>query len=331
MSALKKLNKYQTFNKEHVVHKEQTLDTGSAGITPFHIVSGSTNDKYWRSFHRLFFMSGSTVISHSSGLQDSIDLGTAINSYCYVDVHNPQYKSKFHGYNTLNLVTIPQKYFGEQIKRGSFELFQNTVDIKEVSSVPSKTIKIVDDGFGNLYSTNAHHSQSTTALSSSDNYVGNIWYEWGLVLLTETGSWSGSVNYSQITSESNFTIKFRGTDTIYSTEYSVTVEPNEFNTTMNHSARGWRVTTGSSDVNDPKNYGLLARLTGSNEAGARIWNPYITQIHLYGDRFPWRPHPDKKNYPGRSVISEPLIVANLPRSVQVRRDIPITFKIQVDK
>ena len=32
----------------------------------------------------------------------------------------------------------------------------------------------VDDCNGNLYSTNAYHSQSTTALSSSDNYVGNI-------------------------------------------------------------------------------------------------------------------------------------------------------------
>ena len=328
MSSFKPINSYQTFTKESVVNKQQNLDTGSEGIVSIQIVSGSQNDKYWRSLHRLFFMSGSPNISQSYGLQDSINLGNHINSYCYYDTHNPQFKNKFHGYDTLNLVTIPQKYFGEEIKRGSFELYQNTADIEEVSTVPSKRIKIVDDGKGNLYSTNAHHSQSTTAASSSDNYVGNIWYEWGIALLTETGSWSGSVNYSQITSASNFKVNFKATDTIYTTEYSVQINPKDFNTTMNQSARGWRKITGSSDVNDPKSYGLLARLTASNAQGQRIWNPYVTQIHLYGDSFPWRPDLDN---PGRSVVSEPLIVANLPRPVQVRRDVPITFKIKIDR
>ena len=126
-------------------------------------------------------------------------------------------------------------------------------------------------------------------------------------------------------------MSFRGTNTIFTTEYSVTIQPRDFNTTMNHSARGWRTITASRDRNDPRNYGLLSRLTGSDGSGNRIWNPYFTQIHLYNAHIPWIPHPDQINYPGRSIRSAPLIIANVPRPVQVRRDIPITFKIQVDK
>ena len=114
MSSFKPINSYQTFTKESVVNKQQNLDTGSEGIVSIQIVSGSQNDKYWRSLHRLFFMSGSPVISQSSGLQDSIDLGKEINSYCYYDTHNPQYKNKFHGYDTINLITIPQNILGKK-------------------------------------------------------------------------------------------------------------------------------------------------------------------------------------------------------------------------
>ena len=45
-----------------------------------------------------------------------------------------------------------------------------------------------------------------TARSSSENYVGNIFYDKGLAIITETGSWSGSVNYSDLAT--NFTLKF---------------------------------------------------------------------------------------------------------------------------
>ena len=67
---------------------------------------------------------------------------------------------------------------------------------------------IVDDGKGNLYSTNANSNfgtlaASNTSISSSDNFIGNIFYNQGLVLISETGSWSGSVKYSDLAT--NFT------------------------------------------------------------------------------------------------------------------------------
>ena len=80
---------------------------------------------------------------------------------------------------------------------------------------------IIDDGFGNLYSTNAHHSQSITNASSSDNYVGNIFYDKGIAVITETGSWSGSVNYSDL--GTNYKFKFDSVNTINTYEYNVTL------------------------------------------------------------------------------------------------------------
>ena len=54
-----------------------------------------------------------------------------------------------------------------------------------------------DDNNGNLYATSASHSQSAATNSGSkDNYVGNIFYDLGVVVITETGSWSGSADGS---------------------------------------------------------------------------------------------------------------------------------------
>ena len=77
---------------------------------------------------------------------------------------------------------------------GTFQLVDN-----ETSAI------IVDDSNGNLYSTNATFSQSVSALSSSDNYVGNIFYDVGVVTLTETASFNGSDDYTDVTS-GNYTI-----------------------------------------------------------------------------------------------------------------------------
>ena len=115
-----------------------------------------------------------------------------------------------------------QKYFGDKIKEGSFEL----TDISYKDN-DGNAIKIKDDKYGNLYSSNAYHSQSTTPLSSSDNYIGNIFYEHGLAIITETGSWSGSVDYSDLAT--NYTLKFDSVNTITSYEYTLTIQPNEYN------------------------------------------------------------------------------------------------------
>ena len=95
-------------------------------------------------------------------------------------------------YETGSICFITQSKFNDGIKKGSFVLSDTTTGAR-----------IVDDNNGNLYSTNAAHSQSVSALSSSDNYVGNVFYDLGVAVLTETASWSGSVNYTDIGQESD--------------------------------------------------------------------------------------------------------------------------------
>ena len=52
----------------------------------------------------------------------------------------------------------------------------------------SKTVIIQDDSSGNLYAPSASVSASALSLSGSSNYIGNIFYELGVVTITDTGS-----------------------------------------------------------------------------------------------------------------------------------------------
>ena len=46
--------------------------------------------------------------------------------------------------------------------------------------------------------------------------------------MTETGSWSGSINYTDVTT-GNYALQFDSTQNLYTREYSVTIDPSEFN------------------------------------------------------------------------------------------------------
>ena len=163
---------------------------------------------------------------------------------------------------------------------------------------------IKDDGRGNLYSTNAHHSQSTTAASSSDNYVGNIFYDKGLAVITETGSWSGSVDYSDLAT--NYTLKFDSYHTITTHEYNVTLLPQDYNLTMNYSIRN--VLSGSSEPLKLSTPYIASTFTGSD------FQPYITTINLYQD----------------GDYDTPVIQATLPKPVRKSDKINTRFKIKLD-
>ena len=196
----------------------------------------------------------------------------------------------------------------------------------------TKQIIIKDDFNGNLYSSNAHSSRSrnslgvTGSVSSSLNYVGNVYYDLGVAVLTDTGSWSGSkvnnangILYTDVgkkwgaldtSKEKDYRFwdaKFNSTTPIFTSQYSIKVNAGDFNTSTNETARVRVSSSIKSGASVADYMNVRAELTGSN------WKPYFNQIQLF-----------------RSRDEEPLLIANLPRAVKIRDDLDIIVTFRVD-
>ena len=303
MFVFKNIDKSSTLFQRNVVSYTHNFTTSSAGIQPINIISGSVSSSYWNSLNVLFYTSGSPRYDGENKFTQKTSNFSSLHSG-----KRKQHLNKFHGYPSSSIITIPQKYYGEKIKSKTFEIIGlDYTDNNGINPI------IKDDGFGNLYSKNAHHSQSAaTSVSSSENYVGNIFYERGFAVITETGSWSGSVNYSDITKDKNFKLKLNSFDTIGTREYSVTLLPNEFNYSMNYTLRmplsGTINSIGefsSSLLSTPY---LAAQFTSSD------FQPYITSINLYQ----------------KDDDDIPAIVAKLPYPIRKSDKITTRFKIRLD-
>ena len=292
--VFKEIDKSSTIIDNNTVNYTQNLSASSPNIQSIKIVSGSINNKYWQSLNTLFYTSGSPVYSNGSETKFTTPSSNLINT-------GKQFSSKFHGYPSSSLITIPSQYYGEKIKPGSFH-YREALTSNTASDGSKPVIK--DDGLGNLYSTNAYHSQSAGALSSSDNYVGNIFYDKGLVVITETGSWSGSVNYSDL--GTNYSLKFDSFNSITTYEYSLNLLPQDYNFSTNYTLRS--PVSGSGKPLELSSYLLASEFTSSD------WQPYITTINLY----------DRGNY------EEPIIQAKLPRPIRKSDKINMRFKIKLD-
>ena len=176
--------------------------------------------------------------------------------------------------------------FGDKIKPGTFTLTDNST---------ATEIRIVDDLNGNLYAPSApSSSDSNLSLSSSANYVGNIFYELGVFTIVETGSFDGTNNYSEVTS-GNFTVNYKGVHNLTTFEYVCTALPNEVNQTQNMS------------IFKANSAGKLKdNLTGS------LFPTYVTEVGLYDD-------------------AEDLIgIARLSKPIPKSRKIPMRFFVRMD-
>ena len=163
MSKWKPIDQSEITNEVITVHKSFTLDNSTSGQKFIQFKSGSSTDfssndsgSYWDTNQVNFYLSGSSL----------------------------HYTSKTSSYHDgLQYSGIGQTAFMKGFSR-------ETYTHKFHSTGSTLSIIIKDDGNGNLYAPSASISSSTTALSSSDNYIGNISYDLGIINITETGSFS---------------------------------------------------------------------------------------------------------------------------------------------
>tara|TARA_R100000008_G_scaffold86072_1_gene77774 strand:- start:147 stop:1115 length:969 start_codon:yes stop_codon:yes gene_type:complete len=303
------------------VFQDYTLYSSSAEIKHTTYVSGSKTsaigEKYtesgsmWSSLHQMFYHNSQSRNGEERYNDPGVSL--ALNDR----PHGQQFINKF--FPSGSVFSIAQSKFGERIVPGTFKL----TDKSSVNSASDGGTIIRDDGFGNLFGLNAQASRSAdSALSSSENYCGNIFYNLGLAVITETGSYSGSVTYLEAGTK-DYLVAYKGQNTIHTLETTVRIEPNEFNRSINSTAKTFisgSPTTGGnegSDINESEQ--LKPKLSGSG------WSPYITAIQLYSGH---------KNTVGASTrqvpLTEPVLVAHLPRPVQAPTDQALTFKVRID-
>ena len=236
-------------------------------------------------------------------------------------------------HNTVNVINVPRKFYGEEIKPNSVKLVDN--------SLSYQTLYLNDDGRGNLYDT--EYSQSFSYGSSSysgsqevGGIVGNVFYDQGIITVTDTGS--RYTNVGLLSGSDGWDLEFQGTKTRREYEFLCNVQEYEYNGTDNISATvGY---SGSqligSDLTMFYNPSVINPITGSaynqilrseeydtssvyrpagkyqNFVTHSDFNPYISSVGLY------------------NAQNELLAVAKLSRPIKKPKEYDISFTIRFD-
>ena len=123
MHVFKEIDKSSTVIKSNLTNFTQNLTTSSIGIQSIKIVSGSINNNYWQSLNVLFYTSGSPMYPNENKFEKPA------NNFSLVKSNNSQFLTKYHGYPSSSIIQIPSKYYGEEIKRGSFQIVDLMINL----------------------------------------------------------------------------------------------------------------------------------------------------------------------------------------------------------
>ena len=233
------------------------------------------------------------------------------------------YTRQLHDAGTV--ISIPQKFYGECIQPSSLRLTDNSTDV---------TFTLQDDGRGNIYDVtySSSYANRTPDARESGSVVGNIFYNDGIIVMTDTGSYT---TVGTKTGADGFTLKFNSTQTIYEREYVCVVDENEFQHTTNKSLKvGYSSSVAidtfitsslTNTVLDNFPYDLLGWSTSSyNSNGYEIgteligeathsdFATYVTNIGLYNDE------------------RELLAVGKLAKPIKNDKELALTFVVRFD-
>ena len=236
-------------------------------------------------------------------------------------------------HQSVNVFNIPRKFYGEELKPSSVNIIDN--------SLTYKTLYLTDDGRGNIYDTEfsesfAYGSSSFSGSQEVGGIVGNVFYDQGMICITNTGS--RYTNVGLMTGSDGWELEVQGTKTIREYEFLANVQEYEYNATDNISAtEGY---SGSqligSDLTMLYEESPVTQISGAaynnilrteeyhtgsiykpagryqNFVTHSNFNPYISSVGLYNDQ------------------KELLAVAKLSRPIKKPKDYDISFTIRFD-
>jgi len=263
MGAYKRLNKQDAYITTHTAHKTWAIAVGdfpTYGITT-NIATGS----YLNSLQQLYYPTKNSgeIVSHSYDYYNQTTL----------------YFSESRNLSTGSyILSIPRDMYGVSIKPGLQIIAGGSQSLYvdfgywdsgyTSGSAGSSSTYINDDGEGNLYIQG----------SSPRNYVGDIVYSHGLIVITDLAYLNSLQDYP-ITS-----IFYKTTHPIFTHTYHCKLRESEFNHTYNPSALSSSLKSVYDSNGDiysisasHSNGELNGNVTGSS------FQPYITTVGLYND------------------------------------------------
>ena len=197
---------------------------------------------------------------------------------------------------SASIISVSKDLYGERIKPKSVTLTDDS---------GASTLTIKDDGNGNLYD-NAFSSSfaqfasggfsDSDIVKSTGSFVGNVFYEHGLLVYTNTGS--RFVNIGTGTGTDGYSLKYKSQVTIREHSYTCVVGEGELNSTNNISVTKER--SGSISVSGSQSWRLFPPGHATSKSGSykhyyqaaneynnfvthSAFQPYITKVGLYND------------------------------------------------
>ena len=278
------------------VYKEFTVtnsDSGS-GVYGFRAISSSIYNFDTTTSTKTTFDSASFYHIPSWFMINHMYYRDTQNNYNNFGQNNGRQYRLLHA--SASIISVSKDLYGERIKPGSITLSDDS---------GASTLTIKDDKNGNLYdnafsSSFAQFASSGFAdsdiVKSTGSFVGNVFYEQGVLVFTNTGS--RFVNIGTGTGTDGYSLKYKAQVTIREHSYTCVIGENEYNGTLNISATKER--SGSISVSGSESFKLFppghataksgsykhfyqATNTYNNFVTHSEFRPYITKVGLYND------------------------------------------------
>ena len=319
------------------VFKEFTVTNEDSGsfVYNFRAVSGShrgyvnqggVSTYQSASFFHLpawFMLNNRYYRQRGSGLKRETTGRNALNPYNNFGSNSSKQYRLLHA--SASVISVPKSLYGERIKPKS-------ITLKDDST--ASTVTMVDDGEGNLYDTNLSQSFATFAsggfldtdiTKSTASFAGNVFYEEGVIVITNTGSKFVDVGTGE--GSDGFDLEYKAQVTLNEYSYFCVIGENEFNATTNISATFEK--SGSVSVSGSDSWRFFPPGDAKYQSGSykhfyeqatryepftahSEFGPYVTKVGLYND------------------FNELLAIGQLSSPIKNDKDLALGFVVRFD-